>query len=386
MNGGIIAESFNHSYNKRYKLGGQMITKIEISGYKSIKALTLDLKPINILLGGNGVGKSNFISIFSLIRNIYNGNLQNYVQSKGGVNSLLHFGKRYTSEMSFDIYFKSLDGHENKFILDLEAGQNNLFIRTTRTTYKWKGNWGREQEFEANVLESDFKNIKSGQAFWVNDRLKEFDVYHFHDTSDTSPMKDLGDISDNRSLRRDGSNLAAFLYYLQQIHPKHFKRIELLIKSIAPFFGKFVLEPNRLNEETIQLRWEEQGFPDTNFNAYHLSDGTLRFICLATLLMQPDPPQTIIIDEPELGLHPVAINKLASLIRKISETTQVILSTQSINLIDNFDVEDIIISNRENNQSVFKRLNRDDLKIWLDEYTLGDLWGQNKIGGQSYSV
>ena len=362
-----------------------MITRIDITGYKSIKSLRLDLQPINILLGGNGVGKSNFISLFSLIRNIYNKNFQNYIQKKGGADSLLHFGRKHTLEIELTIFFKSVEGHENQFTLILEAGQESLFIKSTRTAYKHYGKW-RKLEYEKNVTESQFVHIKQRQAFYVNNRLNEFDVYHFHDTGDTSPMKVMSDIHNNLRLQRDGSNLAAFLYYLKEKEPKHFKRIEMTIKSIAPFFEHFVLQPNRLNEQKIQLEWREKGFPDTYFNAYHLSDGTLRFICLATLLMQPNPPATIIIDEPELGLHPVAINKLASLVRKASEHTQVILSTQSINLIDNFEPEDVIVTDRSDEGSIFRRLSSAELQEWLEDYTLGDLWGQNKFGAQPYSV
>jgi len=362
-----------------------MITRIEIEGYKSIKLLQLELQPINILLGANGVGKSNFISIFSLIRNVLNKNLQNYVQKKGGVDSLLHFGNKNTSEIKLTLYFKNSYGHENQFSINLQVGTDNLFIKSIKTAFLHYGNW-KEQWHERNISESSFEQKKIGQAYYVNRRLEEFDVYHFHDTSDTSSIKSMADIHNNESLQRDGSNIAAFLYYLQEKEPKHFKRIELTIQSIAPFFDRFDLKPNRLNEQTIQLEWREKGFPDNYFNAYHLSDGTLRFICLATLLMQPNPPKTIVIDEPELGLHPVAINKLAALIRKASAKTQIILSTQSINLIDNFEPEDIIVTDRENHESIFRRLKSDDLKAWLDEYTLGDLWGKNKFGAQPYSV
>lgn len=362
-----------------------MITRIEIQGYKSIKSLEIDLRPINILLGGNGVGKSNFISIFSLIRNIYNQNLQNYLQKKGGANSFLHFGSKVTKQIEVSLFFKSPGGNENQFSVLLDIGQNTLFLKSVKTAFKSGGNW-HYKEFEKNVLESQFSQIRENQAYYVNNRLKEFDVYHFHDTSDTSPIKGLSDLKDNHYLKRDGSNLAAFLYYLKLKEPKHFKRIEMMVKSIAPFFDRFDLEPNFLNENKIELEWKEIGYPDSYFNAYHLSDGTLRFICLATLLMQPNPPETIIIDEPELGLHPVAINKLAAMIRKASEKVQVILSTQSTNLIDNFSPEDIIVTDREGSESVFKRLRSEDLSSWMNDYTLGDLWGQNKLGAQPYSV
>jgi len=361
-----------------------MITQITIQGYKSIKELDIRLTPINILLGSNGVGKSNFISIFSLLRNVYNRNFQNYVETKGGADSLLHFGKKHTRKIHLDICFGTNNKDNNRFILTLEEGQDSLIIKSVDTAFLPVSNW-HEQNFEQNVKESNFSLIQRGQAYYVNDYLRDFEVYHFHDTSDSSPMKGKCNIDDNYKLKRDGSNIAAFLYFLKKKHLKHFTRIEKTVQSIAPFFEKFVLEPSRLNEKTIQLEWREKGFPETYFNAYHLSDGTLRFIALATLLMQPNPPKTIIIDEPELGLHPVAINKLAALIRKASEITQIIVSTQSINLVDNFEPEDIIVTDRKDNSSVFRRLSTKELEAWLEEYTLGDIWGKNIIGAQPYN-
>ena len=181
-----------------------------------------------------GLGKVILSLIFSLIRNIYNQNLQNYIQKKGGADSLLHFGKRHTSVIDLAIYFKSPSDHESRFIIQLEAGQNNLFIKETKTTYEYGEKI--EQRYKGNTLELQFRGIKSGDSRYVNDRLKEFEVYHFHDTSDTSSMKAMADIHDNAQLKRDGSNLAAFLYYLKEKEPKNFKRIELTVKSIALFF------------------------------------------------------------------------------------------------------------------------------------------------------
>jgi predicted ATPase len=360
-----------------------MIARIDISGYKSIQELSIELKPINILIGSNGVGKSNFISIFSLIKNMYNKNLQNFVQKKGGADSFLHFGKKNTNQIDIDFYFGEIgESPINRFMVCLENAQDSLIIKSINTSFK-SYSW-HTKEFEKNVKESEFILNNSGQAYYVNQRLKEFDVYHFHDTGDASPMKGKSNIDDNLKLKNDGSNIAAFLFYLKERHNKYFLRIESTVQSIAPFFEKFDLQPSRLNENIIQLEWKEKGFPDTYFNAYHLSDGTLRFICLATLLMQPNPPKTIIIDEPELGLHPVAINKLASLIRKLSKTSQVIVSTQSINFIDNFSPEEIIVVDRKDNTSVFKHLDSESLMDWLEEFTLGDLWGKNMIGGQPY--
>jgi predicted ATPase len=164
-------------------------------------------------------------------------------------------------------------------------------------------------------------------------------------------------------------------------HPKIYNRIEKNIQSIAPYISKLVLEPNPMDEKKIALRWVDAGDPESSFDAYQLSDGTIRFIALATLLTQPTPPSVIIIDEPELGLHPFAIAKLAGMIQAISSKAQIIVATQSPGLINHFTPEDVIVMDRSvsENQSIFSRLSTESLKIWLEEFTLGDLWERNVI-------
>ncbi len=358
-----------------------MINKLFVKGFKSIKEQEINLNPINILIGGNGVGKSNFISIFSLVRNLYDENLEDYILKKGGADSFLYFGKKSTQQIDLDFYFGSNNISDNRFILSLSETQDSLYIKSIGTAFASYGTW-YFKNYGNSLKEFSFKGISYGQGYYVNSRLKEFEVYHFHDTGDNSPIKGKSNLDDNYYLKNNGSNIAAFLYYLKEKHYKYFLRIEKTVQSIAPFFDRFVLAPNRLNEKQIQLEWREAGSPDTYFNAYNLSDGTLRFICLTTLLMQPEPPKTIIIDEPELGLHPVAIHKLAGLIRKASTNVQIIVSSQSINLVDYFEPEDILVADRENKETVFKRLDKDLLKAWLEDYSLGEVWEKNIIGGQ----
>ncbi|MDJ1473461.1 AAA family ATPase [Xanthocytophaga flava] len=245
-------------------------------------------------------------------------------------------------------------------------------------------NWDYQDHtnHSGNLLESSIQKSTSYRDKYLRDYFNGFKIYHFHDTGFNSPMKQFARLHDNEFLREDGSNLAAFLYFLQKKKESSFQMIEATIRSIAPFFKSFDLTPNRLNEDTIELKWIEEG-SDMYLNAHNLSDGTLRMICLTTLLLQPDLPKTIILDEPELGLHPVAINKLAGLLKKAAEKgSQIIVSTQSVGLIDNFEPEDIIVTDRENQQSVFKRLSTEELKDWLDEYSLGELWNKNIIGGR----
>lgn len=160
------------------------------------------------MLGGNGVGKSNFISVFSLIRNIYNQNLQNYVRAKGGADTFLHFGKKNTSEINFDLTFGSLTSDTNRYIVELNESQDNLFIKSSKLSFLPFTNW-KDQSIENHVLESGLKGNFRGQAYYLNLWLKEFDVYHFHDTGDKFPMKGTSNINDNRYLKNDGSNMRA---------------------------------------------------------------------------------------------------------------------------------------------------------------------------------
>jgi predicted ATPase len=361
-----------------------MIELIKIRNYKSIRELDLLLKPINVLVGANGAGKSNFISFLKLTNQIYEQRLQETIGNN--IDSLLYFGRDRSEDiyglLDFNntnaVYFWIFPEPQSnkayiKFIGDYYNGRNY----TDKDYSKW-----HQLTWESDVKESGIKEFKQSRASFVRNYLESFKIYHFHDTGKDSPMKRMNELNDNQYLRESGKNLAAFLYYLQEKSSQDFSNIESQIRSVAPFFDRFDLSPNRLNENQIELRWLEKS-SDAYFNAYDLSDGTLRFMALTTLLLQPDLPKTIIIDEPELGLHPFAINKLAAMMKQAAaKGSQVIVSTQSVGLIDNFEPEDIITVDREDDQSVFKRLNSEDLKDWLEDYTLGELWNKNVIGAR----
>jgi predicted ATPase len=196
-------------------------------------------------------------------------------------------------------------------------------------------------------------------------------------------MKKTARLNDNRFLRPDGSNLAAFLYYLHRMRETSYDLIRRTVQRVAPFFDDFLLEPQKLNPDTIRLEWRHKS-SDAYFDAASLSDGTLRFIALVTLFLQPDEhrPSVILVDEPELGLHPYAITLLASLIKQASVKTQVIVSTQSPLLLDQFQPEDVLVAGRVNGGTQFTRLESARLATWLQDYSLGQLWEKNELGGR----
>lgn len=364
-----------------------MIEQVIIKNYKSIKELKLPLKQINILIGSNGVGKSNFISFFELTKAIYSQNFGDFTLQKGGIDSLLYQGRMHSENilglLDFDntnaFYFKLLPTQSNKGYIG-ETG--DFFNNNCNSNKEYSINWNMTQ-WDKATEESQLINNKRWRAHYLQHHLSSFNVYHFHDTSSKSPMRGFCDINDNVFLKNNGSNLAAYLYRLAFKEEKVFNLIEATVRSIAPYFKKFNLRENPFIPDTIQIEWAENG-SEMYLNGYSLSDGTLRFIALATLLLQSNPPKVIIIDEPELGLHPAAINKFAALVRKASLKSQIIISTQSSNIVNCFDVDDIITVDREGGQSVFKHLSDIDLSVWLDEYnySISDLWEKNIIGGQ----
>jgi len=361
-----------------------MIEKIGICNYKSIRDVFIPLRKINILIGENGAGKSNFISFFEMVKAIYDRRLGAYMLSNGGINAQLYRGLKYSK------YIKGLIDYDNRnaFFFTLRPGVGDkAYIEETGEYFNKNGviskdyqSWDR-MNWDKTVEESEISERKYPRAIYIKTLLESFIVYHFHDTSKTSPMRQPCPVGDNATLRHDASNLPAVLYRLQQTDISAFRLIEATVRSVAPYFKRFKLAPMMTDESRIKLEWEEED-SDMYLDASSLSDGTLRFIALATLLLQTNLPDTIIIDEPELGLHPAAMVKLSAMIKKAASKAQVIIATQSVTLISNFSIEDLIVVGRNENQSTFHRLDEKDFDQWLEEYSVGELWEKNIIGGR----
>ncbi len=212
-------------------------------------------------------------------------------------------------------------------------------------------------------------------------------VYHFHDTSLTASVRRPRARKDNEASRPEADNLAPFLYRIQKSSPASYAQIRDVVRMAAPFFDDFNLRPMPTSPDMIQLAWRQRD-SDYPFRVNQLSDGTLRFICLATAVLQPEFPSTILFDEPEIGLHPYALTLLGNLFKQAATTygssgsRQVIISTQSAPLLNEFEPEDVIIVERKDGESVFRRLEASALAEWLEDYTLGELWQKNALGGR----
>ncbi len=352
------------------------LRKVKIEGFKSIEKAELMLGDLNVVIGANGSGKSNLIGVFRLLERVLSHNLQVYVASEP--DRFLHHGRRVTPALSLDFAFD-----QNAYGFKLKAVQDTLIFETESVEYSGYWNYGEPLAVghKESKLEAAAESYKNKIPRFVFPIVRNLVVYHFHDTSDSSPAKQTSNLDDNRFFRPDAANLPAYLYWLQEKHPTQFRHIEEHVRLVAPFFERFVLAPSRLNENKIKLEWRQRS-SDAYFDAYSLSDGTLRFICLATLLLQPTPPALILLDEPELGLHPFAIRILAEMLEAAAKRVQVLLATQSVTLLNNFAPHDVLVASNDGLKTTFERVDEAKLEAWLAEFSLGELWEKNVLGGR----
>ncbi len=359
------------------------LKSVSIRGFKSIEKLeNFELKSLNVLIGANGSGKSNFVDFFRLVRAMFERRLQAYVTRNGPADGYFYNGVGYTKRIESDLfvdpfryYFELGTSSEGRIIINREATQHlpETLLQTIST----------------DVLESVLVRLRDepglfarqGPNLWVREAVESWQVYHFHDTGMTAGMRRNVGVEQSKSLQPDASNLAAFLLGLRESHRENYDLLCKTLRRVAPYFDDFELRVTQATpEDTVRLTWRKKG-SDYIFSPGHFSDGTIRFLCLTAALLQANPPATIVLDEPELGLHPEALLVLGGLIRSASSRMQIILATQSPALVNAFEPEQIITADVVDGATQFNRLDAASLAGWLDEFTVGELWQKGTIGG-----
>lgn len=348
------------------------LDSLSISGFRSIRELTdFPMRRLNVLIGANGSGKSNFVEFFRMLRAMFSDALKSFVSEGGGGDGFFFLGPRYTREISARLDFGPW---QLRITLGPAPGGDRLLVRTVRAQSSDGPHWEvqADRAFEVSLAEW-------GVARPIYEAVSNWVVYHFHDTSSLAGMRRDGEVADARALRPSAENLAAFLRRMRDDFPTRYQRIRETVQIVAPFFDDFLLDLRRSGAaEQVRLDWRQKG-SDFPFQPWQLSDGTIRFIALTTALLQPDPPATLVIDEPELGLHPAALQVLAALIHEASTSTQILVSTQSPLLVDHFEPDDVIVVRREGAESRFERQSAAELGRWLEEFTLGELMRKNVV-------
>ena len=380
------------------------LDRLTVSGFKSIRTLEdCELRPLNVMIGANGAGKSNFLSLFQMLAELADGRLQLFTKGEGGPDALLFGGRRRTSSLDVALTF---DRGRYRYQFSLEPTVNTMSFAGETVS-------DREMEFTSEHISpgvaeyldrvapgtrpsiddgttwagghSEARLADTGRGEFVSDvlpEMKRWRVFHFQDMSRMAQVRLLSAVRENLYLKSGAGNLAPFLRFLHERHQDSYRRIVAAVRLAAPFFWDFVHREAPGNE--VDLEWREVDDPETVRGPYQLSDGTLRFICLAALLLQPThlQPNPVLIDEPELGLHPYALTLLAEMLQQASDSRQIIVSTQSADFVGQFAPEDVVVVNRKGAESVFQRLDSESLTDWLKDYTLGELWNMNILGGR----
>ena len=366
------------------------LKKIRLKGYKSFRDAEVQFSDVTVLLGANAAGKSNLVSFFQMLNFLSTGALQEYIGRKGGSDSLLYYGRRTTQQITAEVIFEGGDSASTTYAVKLaDAAPDTLLFTDERVVYK-KGGYPKPLDIslgaghKESLLEP--KASAGDQTCKVLlGMLRRCQSYQFHDTSSTAAIRKSGYIEDASYLRSDAGNLAAYLYTLRKNHTDCYERIVDTIRLVFPFFGDFALEPSPKNEQYILLNWREKGHPEYLFGPHQLSDGTIRFMAMATLFLHPvdKVPGVIILDEPELGLHPYAISILAGLIKSVATNAQVILATQSTRFVDEFEPDQIVALDPDKDTGTqCRRLEAQQITEWLKEYCLSELWEKNIFGGR----
>ena len=359
-----------------------IIKSIHVKGFKSLRDSKVDLSKLNVLIGANGAGKSNFASLFDFLSMSLTGKANDYVGAHGGADSILSGGAKKSNELAIAATMKTAAGTGTLYQKLGFKPPSELFYSTNHADQDLNRDRSDEQ-----IIDGDCSIIKEsgiGQpGLLIHDSLKNKSIrLHVLDTSLASAVRTECYVEDNKQLQSNGGNLAAMLYLYKKNFEVAYRRIRSTVQSLIPDFDDFVLEPKRTDENSILLNWKQEG------NGYLLgphqfSDGSLRSIALVTLLLQPksDMPNLLVLDEPEIGLHPHATSVLAGLIRAASVDTQVIVCTQSPTLVDEFAPEEVVVVESVAGRTEFRRQSSDSLKSWLEDYSLGELWQKNVIGG-----
>ena len=361
-----------------------------LAGYRSydsdLAKNKIELKQLNIIIGANGAGKSNFISFLELVSFMMTRGLRTYVSRQGGAHTLMYFGPNQTEKICGEIsLYDSIDTKKTdlySFTLEPSATGQIFFTKEQMMYDDGIHIAPFHKDFGEGHYEAGLADAYDATSRALRGSLEQLRVFHFNDTTINARIRRNTPISDQNYLRSDGGNIAAFLYKIRTRSDAYYSRILRYIRMIMPQFYDFVLSPDE--NDSINLNWRQNGAEEV-FGPHQFSDGTLRFIALTTLLLQPPEtsPSIIILDEPEIGLHPYAISILAKEIRMASKTSQIIVSTQSPRLLDHFSCNDIITAEYDatNRRSVLRRHSEVELKDWIANYSIGELWEKNVLGG-----
>lgn len=365
------------------------IESVHVKGFRSLADFRVDdLPSVAVMIGPNGAGKSNFVRFFDMMGWMLMAprRLARFVRWQGGADDQLFGGHARTERIEADIALRTSVGradyrfslaHTNPDLLEFDDERFRLLRGNPSNDSPWRELGSGHPE--AKILEARSLDDLGPTAVAIIETLRDCSSYQFHDTSDRSPIKKTWDANDWGRLRGDGGNLAAVLHFLEQNDVRRYELICRHVSRVLPVFDRFALEERH---DRVILRWKAKS-SDRTYGAHLTSDGSLRLFALITLLNLPLVllPSVILLDEPELGLHPAAISLIGGMIRSLASQRQVIVATQSSLLVDVFELDQLFVLDLDGDATTVQRMKSDDYREWLEEYSTGQLWEKNLLGG-----
>jgi len=399
-----------------------------LQDFKGFKYAEIDLfRPMTLLVGRNGAGKSNFLKALEFISEGVNGNLQTLILNKwGGFDAMVYKGfenssktieleigikadlSRYGFEFPEDIIYRvvvsKMGGFDNYMLSEIigyhdvlnnnEQTNNDLLVNRNNILLVNKNGVGRVaigEKYDSFVSRNKRFNpteLALSQAIdadiykeinAVKLALQSIDIYSFFDTSANGKLRQTVRATGGKKLEKNGGNLPTILNSIKIKSKENYNKITESLKVINPNFKG--LDFNILGGGNIELMIDENQLK-TSIHVTHMSDGTLKYLCLLAILYNPVHSEIITLEEPESGLHPDMLNEISKVIKEASRNSKIIFTTQSLKLLDNFELENVIVFEKtKENYSIAKNLDESEYKNWYDKFFLGEMWNKGDLGG-----
>lgn len=381
---------------------------IRVQGFRRLHDVDLKLKPLNVMIGANGCGKTTLLDVLALLAASASGNLNETIRDFGGVDSnltnLIAAKADRARFMAFDLAMSVPGRAPIAYHIALspkgvayEIAEETLTQQRTPTTptpFKYFESHHEDVRYfppndgllipnwEYNPLESSLSQVPKmfQEPEDFRRRLASSTHYHVLDVSQRAPVRLPQQMREARLPGKDGEDLVSCLYTLRETDPDSFETIEDTLRAGFPDFERLNFPP--VAAGTLAMTWKDTTSKNP-FYMHQLSEGTLRFLWLVTLLQSPGLTAVTLIDEPEVSLHPELLSLLAELMREASQRTQLIVATHADRLVRSLKPEEVLAMNvNDDGAAEMTWANDLDLQQWLDEYTLDEVWRLGRMGAR----
>lgn len=373
--------------------------ELSISGFRRLHHVRLTLRPLSVIIGANGSGKTSVLDVLSLLASSADGKLSSSLSELSGLASLLTHDR--ADELRLRISMEVASGPALRYSLFLRAQGLAYVIReeslldplaelthiiATEGKVRYhdpqKGD-GIDPSWPHNNLETALaqapKMFPEPEEF--RRRLASSTFYHVLNVDPRSSVRLPQSLVPASLPGRNGEDLVSCLFYLRETDRSRFEVIEDSLRAAFPGFERLDFPP--VAAGTLSLAWRDRAFSKPLY-AHQLSGGTLRFLWLTTLLQSPGLTALTLLDEPEVSLHPELMSHLADQLREASRRTQIVVATQSDTLIRFLEPSEVVVADvTDDGMTTLTRADQLDLGEWLQDYSMDELWRNGRLGARA---